>query len=76
MIPTPTPMPGPEVSSPASPESPGSEGPRVIPMGNYPAGRGGMGMLPMGAGEPSAQSTERSEGRVEGRPPATKMPSA
>jgi hypothetical protein len=69
-------MPGPEASSSVNPESPSSEAPKVIPMGDYPAGRGGMGMLPMGADQPSAPSTDRSQGIVEGRPPATKMPSA
>jgi hypothetical protein len=69
-------MPGPEGSSFVNPESPSSEAPKVIPMGDYPSGRGGMGSMPMGTDQPSPQSTERSQGNVEGRPPATKMPSA
>lgn len=76
MMPMPTPMPGPEASSLEDTESPSNETPRVIPMDDYPGGRGGMRMVPMGAGEPPVQSTDRSQASVEGRPPETKMPSA
>ena len=76
MMPLATPMPGPEASSVANPSSPTGEAPRVLSLDDYPSGRGGMRMVPMGTGEAPNQSPDRFAPEVQGRPPATKMPSA
>jgi hypothetical protein len=73
-MPMPTRMPVQDASSFASSQRPTSEETKVIAMDDYPAGRGGMRMVPMARAEQPAQPTIRPGAPIGTRPPAIKMP--
>ena len=72
--PMPTRMPVQDASSFARSQRPNGEAPKVIAMDDYPAGHGGMRMMPMSPAEQPAQPTVRPSAPIGARPPATKMP--
>jgi hypothetical protein len=73
-MPMPTRMPVQNTSSFASPQRPASEATKVIAMDDYPAGRGGMRMVPVAPAEQPAQPAVRPGVPIGTRPPAIKMP--
>lgn len=73
--PKPMPMPNEDASLPVGPPAgtTAEAGSDVMPMSDYPHGRGGMDVVPIGSGDPPSQSG----GSIETRrtPEASEMPS-
>jgi hypothetical protein len=73
-MPMPTRMPVQDTSSYASSQRPTTEEAKVIAMDDYPAGHGGMRMVPMPRAEQPVQPAVRPDAPIGTKPPAIKMP--
>jgi hypothetical protein len=75
-MPMPTPMPAQGAPATASSQRLITETMRVIAMDDYPAGRGGMRMVPTPRVEQSAQRAVPQGAAIGNRPPARAMPTS